>query len=113
MSKFDYMGFSYAGGRDDAFVVHAKKYTQEQAINLCKREYGRFFCKTNKHRKPWEKKFREPTINDINKASCAFRFGASVEYPEGCYTFVDDNANGAFPVYVILFSRLEVERTEK
>lgn len=40
MSKFDYMEFGYSAGNFDQLVLHAKKYTKEQAVEIFNSEYG-------------------------------------------------------------------------
>lgn len=112
MSKFDFMGFGYDGGRDEMFVAHANKYTKEQTLELCKKEYQHRFEETACHRLPGEKKLRVPTTDDVISTYCAFRFGVSSEWPDGCYTFVGKNEPGAFLVYVIYFDNLKERRNE-
>ncbi len=106
MSRFDFMGFGYDGGRDEMFVAHAKKYTPEQTVELCTREYAHRFSQQ------WGTKLREPTVNDVIESHCAFRFGVSSEWPDGCYTFVGQNEPGSFPVYVIDFKGLKEIKDE-
>lgn len=108
MSKFDFMGFGYDGGNDEAFVAHAEKYSVAQTVELCKREFdykfqNRSICGRG------IPALREPTAEDVQDAHCAFRFGISPEWPDGCYTFVGAKESGAFPVHVIDFSKLKVE----
>lgn len=97
MSKFDYMGFGYDGGSDDMFVAHAKKYSAAEAVEICKQENDYLIE---------ERELREPTIADVQEAYCAFRFGVSEEWPDGCYTFVGKGEPGAFPVWVIDYGKL-------
>lgn len=110
MSKFDFMAFGYSAGDSDMFVAHAKKYTPKETVALCKREYEYKF----RNHTFWIGRpvaaLREPTVDDVLEAHCAFRFGVSGEWPDGCYTLVGDNETGSFPVYVIDFDRLKQER---
>lgn len=103
MSKFDFMGFGYDGGNDKMFVANANKYTAEQTVELCKTEYSYKFHGAEGRNYD---RLREPTIEDVQGAHCAFRLGVSPEWPDGCYTFVGSEESGAFPVRVIDFSRL-------
>jgi len=110
MTRFDYMGFGRDCGSDDMFVVHAGKYTPEQAVSICKSEYEHLFKETGEYRLPWQRRLREPIIDDVLTAGCAFRFGVSPEWPDGCYTLVGINKRGAFPVHVIDFDRLKLPK---
>lgn len=107
MSRFDYMGFGYDGGSNDMFVANAKKYSVAETLELCKREYDYLFQDHTTAYGREVKGLRKPTIADVKDAHCAFRFGVSSEWPDGCYTFVEPKASGAFPVWVIDFSELE------
>lgn len=107
MSSFDFAGFS-DGGNFPVFVAHARKYTTEDTVRLCKIEYEHLFEINDRHRQEWEQRFQEPTIDDVQKKACAFRFGVSDEWPNGCYTLVSDGEGGSFPVYVIDFDRLKL-----
>ncbi len=111
MSKFDFMAFGYSAGGSDMFVTHAKKYTAEETVALCKTEYD---CKFTGHRQYGcdISPLRDPTIADIHLAYCAFRFGVSPEWPDGCYTFVNECATGSFPVNVIIFSELITQEAQ-
>lgn len=107
MSKFEFMGFGYDGGHDEMFVANAKKYSAAETVELCMREFDYLF---QDHRTDYGREvngLRKPNIADVQDAHCAFRFGVSPEWPDGCYTFVDESEHGAFPVRVIDFSKLE------
>lgn len=108
MGKFDFMGFGYDSGHDDMFVAHAEKYTADEAVEHCKLEYAHLFCEADTYRLPWQKRLREPTIDDVQDVGCAFRLGVSSEWPEGCYTLVGIGEVGSFPVHVIDFARLKI-----
>lgn len=105
MSKFDFMGFGYDGGRDEMFVAHAKKYSAKATARLCEQEYSHLFRKDNHE----NKRYREPRPEDAVEGYCAFRFGVdNGNYPDGCYTFVNEGEPGAFLVWVIKFDDLKV-----
>lgn len=99
MSKFDFMGFGFDAGRAEMLVVSAKKHKKEEVLEIFEREYGD---------RVENGKLRQPIDKDIEEVSCAFRFGVSPEWPDGCYTFVGNKERGAFPVYVIEFRTLRV-----
>lgn len=103
MSKFDFLGFGYDAGPDEMFVAHAGKYSAEETIALCKSEYSQKFYGVEGRNYD---RLREPTIADVQDAHCAFRFGVSPEWPDGCYALVGPAENGAFPVHVIDFGKL-------
>ncbi|MCI8857505.1 MAG: hypothetical protein HFH26_13320 [Clostridiaceae bacterium] len=107
MSKFDFMGFGYDGGSAEMFVAHAKKHSTAETIELCVQEFEYLFQDHKSISGQKIKGLRKPAIADVQDAHCAFRFGVSPEWPDGCYTFVDEKAYGAFPVHVIDFARLE------
>ena len=104
MSKFDFMGFGYGGGGDEAFAANAKKFTPNETIALCKQEYEHRFGECV----PIKRRLREPTVEDVQRLWCAHRFNVSPEWPEGCYTFVKEGTQGSFPVWVVEFCKLEV-----
>jgi len=105
MAKFDYMAFGYSPGDSDMFVANAKMYSTEETVELCKSEYDyKFLGKRALH-----PDFRKPTPDDVQDAYCAFRFGLSPEWPDGCYTLVGEGERGAFPVHVIDFERLRCD----
>lgn len=104
MSSFDFMWFGYDG--DEMFVAHAKKYSAAETVELCMQEFEYLF-QDHKIAYEWEAKgMRRPTVADVHGAHCAFRFGVSSEFPNGCYTIVEDGERGSFPVWVIDFSEL-------
>lgn len=100
MSKFDFMSFGSGAGYDDMFVVSARKHTVQQVVEIFKREYDYKIKRGD---------YREPVPADVQNACCAFRFGVSMEWPDGCYTFVSRGERGAFPVHVICFEKLKLE----
>lgn len=106
VSKFDFMAFGYSAGCNDMFVANARKYTAEQTVEICKREYDYLFTR---HKDAWGRErepLRKPEVFDVQDARCAFRFG-NPEWPDGCYTLVGDGEDGAFPVHVIDFELLK------
>lgn len=107
MSGFDFMGFGYDGGSDEMFVAHAKKHSAAETVELCMCEFDYLFQDHKTAYGREVKGLRKPTIADVKGAYCAFRFGISSEWPNGCYTFVEEKERGAFPVWVIDFSGLE------
>jgi hypothetical protein len=104
VAKFDYMTFGYSSGSSDIFVANAKKFTKEKVVEICKGEYEHKFTGYRLYGREIAP-LREPTIADVSEGWCAYRFGMS-EWPDGCYTFVNENENGAFPVYAIIFKDL-------
>lgn len=90
MSKFDYMQFT--GGSSDEFVVHAKKYTKEQAIELAIEEMA-----------------LEETLtpDKVYERWCRYYVrvpewcGYDGDSDSGCYTYCGKDEHGAFPVWVI------------
>ena len=114
MTKFDFMAFGYSEGCADMFVAHAQKHGKEEAVEICKREYDYKFIGFDAYRGKVTP-LREPTLDDVQEAHCAFRLGIH-EWPHGCYTLVGGGETGAFPVYVIDFDRLKppaADRAEK
>lgn len=101
MIKFDYAGFRYSYC-DEMIVVNAQKYTPKQAIEIFLQEYEYLFGLE------FHEKFRTPLVSDVKCAYCAYRMGVSDDYPNGCYTLVNKDSRGAFPVHVIYFSDLIV-----
>lgn len=106
MSKFDYMNFNI-NGYDTEFVAHAKKYNEEQTIELCIQENDwRFkpeYCRGNV--------LRIPTINDVKLKHVRWYvktpdFCGSIGH--GCYTYCKAGERGSFPVWVIEFSKLQI-----
>lgn len=90
MSKFDFMLFT--GAIVDEFVVHAGKYTKEQAVAMCSDEYY-----TAQPYKATENMIEERYAKYyVNTPSwCCYREEG------GCYTYCGKNQRGAFPVWVI------------
>jgi hypothetical protein len=104
MSKFDYMNFY--GGYDTSFVVNAKKFSKEQAIELCLIENdGRFDPKY-----AGLKLCRMPMIEDIEEWSIRYYVKApeSTDYDGegGIYSFCKPGKRGSFPVWVISLDTL-------
>jgi len=108
MSKFDYCNFN-DGSYDIEFVSHARKYTKDQAIDLCFAEndwrFDKRYCDT-------VDPLRIPTVNDVECKSVRYYPGGL----ESCfaddggpiYSYCKQGQRGSFPVWVISFSRLEV-----
>lgn len=107
LSKFDYVNFS-DGSWDTEFVVHAKKFTKEKAVELCLQEndwkFKTDYCNGEL--------LRKPTIEDITEKTVRW-------YPQipefcgydgdrGCYTYCKKGERGSFPVWVIEFEKLRV-----
>ena len=92
MENFDYMLFQ-GGSYDIEFVVHAEKYSREQAI--------RFFTQEVVLNDGGE----DPTEDDIERLFVRFYD----EVPDvcgfdgdgGCYTYCNEDESGSFPVWVI------------
>lgn len=106
MSKFDYMNFS-VDGYDTEFVVHAKKFTKEQAIELCIQEndwrFKKEYC--------LGKVLRKPTIEDVKEKTVRWyvrtpEFCGFDDNERGCYTYCKKGEKGSFPVWVIEFNAL-------
>lgn len=102
MSKFDYMNFE--GGADTEFVVHAKKFSKEEAIQLCIAENDWKFEGENALKLPIIEDIKERQVKYfINKPDyCGF------DTDGGCYTYCEINSRGSFPVWVIEFKELRV-----
>lgn len=100
MSKFDYMNFE--GGMATEFVVHAKKFTEEQAVELCIAENDWQFGESD---------YRKPTIEDVIKRQVKYfirvPYYCGLDTDGGCYTFCNEDAKGSFPVWVIEFDGLK------
>lgn len=100
MSQFDFMLFS--GGYLPEFVCHAKKYTKEEVVELCKGEHGDDFQQ--------DRRFREPLESDITEAYVRYYVKCpewcGYEADEGCYTYCDEGVRGSFPVWVIDYEKL-------
>jgi len=100
-ADFDFMGFGYDGGSDEMLVVNANKYSAQETVNICKKEYEHLFNPR------FGGTYKEPTIENVKSNYCAYRMGVSDIWPTGCYTLVDKPGRGAFPVHVIYFGKLE------
>ncbi|HHX61330.1 MAG TPA: hypothetical protein GX707_11565 [Epulopiscium sp.] len=103
MSKFDYENFS--DGWDTEFVVHAKKFSKTETLDL--------FIVENAHL--FSEGYRKPTIDDIAERTvrwypripewCGYGDGSE----GGCYSYCKREERGSFPAWVIEFERIEVE----
>ncbi len=102
MSKFDYMAFSYDGGKDDEFVVHAKKFTKADAIELLKSEYDYRF-ENGEYREPTEEDFKQDQVRYFVKVP---EYCAGLEKEGGCYSYCAESERGSFPVWVCVLSEL-------
>lgn len=108
MSKFDYMNFT-DGSWNIEFVVHAKKFSKEEAVNLCIQENDSMFiekyCDGKLHRKPTLEDVRERTVRyyPIAPESCGY------DGDGGCYSYCKSGEKGSFPVWVIEFEPLRVD----
>lgn len=106
MAKFDYMTFS-DGYFNTEFVVHAGKFTKEEAIRLFIQEYHYKF----KPESCIRKLLRKPTIDDVIRRQVKY-FPRTPDYcgyddlDRGCYTFCNRDARGSFPVWVIEFANV-------
>lgn len=106
MSKFDYMNFEDDGIVIE-FVVNAKLFTKEKALELCVSENDWKFDKERN-----SNVLREPKIDDIAERFVKY----FVKIPEycgcdgegGCYTYCNKELRGCFPVWVISFEDLKV-----
>lgn len=109
MNNFEFSGFNTGGGFDSLFVLNATKYTKQQAVELCKREYEHRFKDDGFFSKRGIRPLRVPTEADVEEKYCAFRLGFDFDedYTRGCYTLVNKGDRGAFPVLVIDFENLE------
>lgn len=106
MAKFDYMTFGISPGDRDLFVAHAGKFSDEDTVRLCIAECDDLFTRERDCFGHPRKPLRLPTVDDVQDARCAFRFGM-YEFPEGAYTICGtDDEPGSFPVHVIDFDRL-------
>ena len=97
MAKFDYMEFGYNAGSFDMVVVHAKKFTEEEAIEIYNIEYAGQIG---------EKATTEDITGGYVKWYINPPDNMSSDFEGGCYGFVDKPGNGAFPVWVITPSEL-------
>jgi hypothetical protein len=108
MSKFDFMNFENDGLFE--FIAHAKKYTKEEAVAVCKSE-NEDVIKNNE--------VREITAEDIQERFVRFFIhapeGLNQEFPDGCYSYCSKFNKGCFPVWVIdlaalYFTQQEVDK---
>lgn len=98
MGKFDFMEFGYNAGDFDQLVFHAKKYTKEQAVEIFNKEYSY--------------KGLRATVDNVSSGYVKYfinptQFMAN-DFEGGCYGFTDKPGNGAFPVWVLTLSELEL-----
>lgn len=112
MSSFDYMNFN-DGYADCEFVVHANKFTKEQAIELCLVEND--FRFKEEHHKPY-KLLRKPIVDDVIMRYIRY-YPKTPEWcgcdnESGCYTYCNKDSRGCFPVWVMKFEPLEVNTDE-
>src|SRR5690554_7236853 len=101
MSKFDYENFN-DGSTDVEFVVHAKKYNKEQAIELLLAEndwrFNSKYCNGDL--------LRVPTPKDVVRRNVRW-YPTAPEWcgydndGKGCYTYCAKGEKGSFPVWVI------------
>lgn len=109
MAKFTYYNFS-DGSWDTEFVVHAKKFTKTEALELFMQENDWMFKKEHRN----DKLYREPTTEDIREGTvrwypkvpecCGFD-----DRDSGCYTYCKQGERGSFPVWVIRFEDLLIK----
>lgn len=96
MAKFDYCEFGYTLGSFDQLVFNAKKYSQEDAVNIFNNEYGYIGLKAG--------------LNDISAGYVKYFINPPDEvipdFEGGCYCFVDKPGKGVFPVWVIVLNEL-------
>ena len=87
MSNFDFVTFK--GGYEDEFVVHAKKYTKEQALELFAQEYE---CKH-----PLGEVVEERHVKYYVRTPkwCGY------DDDGGCYTYCNEGVRGSFVAWVI------------
>jgi len=89
MSKFDYMEFT--GGTAKEFVVHANKYTKEEALALAVTEMELESVESIEAVERYCRYYvRVPDF-------CGYDGGSN----NGCYTYCGKGERGAFPVWVI------------
>jgi len=95
----------FTGGSSEEFVVHAKKYTKEQAAKLMLREmdYLTFGGDMSE--------FNMPTADDTSERWCRYYVRVpdwcGYEGEGGCYSYCSKGERGAFPVWVIKTEDLE------
>lgn len=103
MSNFTHMGFNVGGSRDTDFVVHAKKYTKTEAVEVLKEEYD-FNFDDGLYREPTEDDFTEDYVRWYVRVPewCGYDGDSS----KGCYSFCDKSEKGSFPVWRCELSKL-------
>lgn len=95
---------NFSDGWDTEFVVHAKRFSKSQALDL--------FMVENEHL--FSEGYRKPTISDIKERTVRW-YPKAPEWCEydgegGCYSYCNREERGSFPVWVIVFKDLEVEQ---
>ena len=84
MSKFNYMLFT--GAENDEFVVHSKKYTKDQAVELFRKEFP-------------NRVIQEPEIKRVRYYVNAPEW-CGFDNEGGCYSMCNQDSKGSFPVFV-------------
>lgn len=104
MSSFTHMGFNDGGYHDSDFVVHAKKYTKAEAVEILKEEYDYNFD-DDLYREPTEDDFIEDYVRWYVRIPewCSYDVGDS---SRGCYSFCGKTEKGSFPVWRCELSKL-------
>jgi len=102
MSKFDYMNFT-DGCWDIEFVVHAKKFSKRETIDLFMIENKNLFSEG----------YRKPTLEDVRGRAVRYYpvapEGCDFDGDRGCYSYCKSGEKGSFPVWVIEFETLKVD----
>ena len=100
MSKFDYFNFS-DGSWDVEFVVHAKKFTKDEVLEL--------FIVENKHL--FNEGYRKPNVDDIVEKTVRWYPIApeGCDFEDGCYSYCKKGERGSFPVWTIEFEELKID----
>lgn len=98
------MGFNDGGHYDSDFVVHAKKYTKQEAVEILKEEYAYNFD-DDFYREPTENDFTEDRVRWYIRIPewCGYDAGDS---SRGCYSFCGKLEKGSFPVWRCELSKL-------
>jgi hypothetical protein len=98
MSKFDYMNFT-DGSWYIEFVVHAKKFSKREAIDLFMIENENLFSEG----------YRKPTLEDVMERAVRYYPIApgDCDFDGGCYSYCKSGEKGSFPVWVIEFEKLK------
>ena len=99
MSIYDYGNFN-DGCQDVEFVAHAKKYTKQEAIELCIAEndwkFDEKYCDGDL--------LRVPTIEDVKENTARYYPHApescDFDGEGGCYSYCKVGERGSFPVWV-------------